>query len=69
MKKMIIIAGALLFGLQSLGEATNGTVNICDRTPQVQEEILRVVNKIINYRMWFFKKIMRRSPFSGFKEN
>ena len=39
MKKIIIIVGALLFGSQLLGETIQHTVNICDRTPQVQEAI------------------------------
>ena len=52
MKKIIIIAGALLFGLQSLGEASKDTVNICDRTPQVRAEILEIINE----DRWFFKR-------------
>ena len=40
MKKIIIIAGAFLFSSQLLGAASKekDTVNICDRTPRVQEK-------------------------------
>ena len=48
MKKMIVIIGAVLFGLPSLGETPKDTVNkftvnICDSTPQIQDAIQKQV--------------------------